>query len=315
MLFEIALVIIGLIILWGSAEILIKALRVISQHLGISDTFIGLTVLSIGTSLPEIGTHIFAAVNKLNGIDATPVAVGANIGSNLFQITIILGIVACYMRIKATKQFLKQDYMVMMASIGAVFFFGIDGEISRWEGIFLVTAYVIYLYHLGKKEHFVRDLKKKPKMDGLMKQWALMLVGLVALMFSAKLVVENAQFLAGAWNVSGSLIGALMIGIGTALPEFITAMVAIRRKSTGMSVGVLVGSNITNPLFALGLGSIISGHTMTPGVIWFDIPVWFVASLIALTVLWNRGKIQKGEAIVLIGFYVVYYYSRIVFVG
>lgn len=316
MLVELGFMLIGLFILWASAEVLIKSLQVIARSIGISDTFLGLTILSIGTSLPEIGTHIYAALDRLQGVDVTEIAVGTNIGSNLFQITIILGVVAFFMNVHAKKKFLKQDYMFMLSSILAVMFFGLDGAITRGEGVILVVAYMLYLYHLGKKEHFVRKAEKKAKKEKkLWLHWLLVPIGLAVLMYSAKIVLDNASLLANAWGVSNSLIGALLLGIGTALPEFVTALIAIKNKSTGMSIGVLVGSNITNPLFALGLGSIIAPHTVGWQALKVDLPIWFFASLIALFFLWHKGKIRRKEAFTLIALYIGYYYARIVFIG
>ena len=123
MINELLLLILGIAVLWGSAELLVRAAQVIAAKLKISETFLGLTILSIGTTLPELGTHIASSIAILNGTDLSGIALGTNIGSNIFQITVILGIVALFMTVHAHKRFLDRDYIVMLVAIALLFVF------------------------------------------------------------------------------------------------------------------------------------------------------------------------------------------------
>jgi cation:H+ antiporter len=315
MIKELSLLIAGIAFLWGSAELLIRALQVIAARLKISDTFIGLTILSIGTTLPEFGTHIASSVAILKGTDLSGIALGTNIGSNIFQITVILGIVALYMTVHAHKKFLDRDYLVMLLAIALLFVFSMSGGIiSRYEGGFLVICYLIYLWRLGRLEHFVEKVEHNHHKKQLALYALAVPVGIALLWFSSNMVVTNAHTLAGLWGVSDSLIGALIIGLGTALPELAAAIIALRRKSEGMSVGVLVGSNITNPMFGAGIGALISTYTVSDKIRLFDLPVWFFVSVVALLFFWRNLKIEKKEASILIILYLLYAYIRIVFI-
>jgi cation:H+ antiporter len=313
---EVIFLIIGLGGLLASAELLIWALQIIAAKLNISKTFLGLTVLSIGTSLPEIGTHIMASVDILRGVEASGIAVGTNIGSNLMQITLILGLVALFTHVYAKRKFLKEDYAVMLGSIILLFFMSLNGYISRLEGFVLVALYIIYLRKLGRLEHFVHKVEsRKNNKKSLAKYYLYTLIGLGLLLFTANIVVNNAVALSRIWGIEESFIGAVIVGFGTALPEFATAITAMRRKMTGMSLGVLVGSNITNPLFALGIGALISGYAVGAHVILFDLPAWFFVSFVALMFFLRKEGISKSEAGIMILLYFVYVLARMKVAG
>lgn len=316
---EVLFLILGMLGLLASAELLIWALQVISARLRISRTFIGLTVLSIGTSFPEIGTHVVSSIDRLRGIETSGIAVGTNVGSNLMQITLILGLVALFTHVYATRKFLKKDYAVMMGSIVLLFVMSLNGYISRIEGFMLAALYILYLRKLGKLEHFVHKIemdRKNRHRKSMLPYYICAIAGLALLLFMANLVVNNAVALSRIWGIEESFIGAVIIGFGTALPEFTTAIAAMRRKMTAMSVGVLVGSNITNPLFALGVGALISGYNTGRHFIFFDIPAWFIVSLIVMFYLMKEKMgITKKEALTMIGLYFAYVLVRMRIAG
>ncbi len=315
MIHQLIILILGIAVLWGSAEIIIRASQVIAAKLRISDTFVGLTLLSIGTTLPELGTHIASSVAILHGKDMSDIALGTNIGSNLFQISVILGIVALYIYVHAHKKFLKTDYMVMLGSIALLFIFSFTGRtITRYEGGILTVLYLVYLWHLGKLEHFVEKVEHDHNKKWLILHSLAIPVGIALLWVSSNKVVDSAHELSLMWGVSDSLIGALIVGFGTALPELAAAIIALRRRSEGMSVGVLVGSNITNPLFGVGIGALISGYTVSSKILFFDLPAWFFVSVIALIFFWTKLRIAKKEAVMLILLYIIYAYVRITYI-
>ncbi|MFC1754208.1 calcium/sodium antiporter [Thermoproteota archaeon] len=305
MLLQLFLVIAGIIGLWFSAELVIKCAQVIADKLKISETFIGLTILSIGTTLPELGTHIVSSIKILQGTDVSGLAVATNIGSNIVQITAILGIVAFFLTIKSDKKFLDKDFIVMLMAILGLFVLGYNGVITRLEGAFLVLCYLLYVWRLASAEHFVEKMSHSPNKKLF---WYFMGIpaGIVVLLASSELAVSNAHFLATAWSVQDTLVGALILGVGTALPELAAAIVAIRRKSEEMSLGVLVGSNITNPLFGVGIGALISTYTISNTILWIDLPAWFFVSVIALLFFWRKMRLERKEAVMLILCYVVY---------
>jgi len=299
MLSEVLLIIVGIVGLWVSSEVLIKSAQAVAAKLKLSETFLGLTLLSIGTTLPEMGTHIVSSIAILRGTDLSGIALSTNIGSNIVQITAILGIVAFFLKIKSDKRFLDSDYIVMLLAIILLFVFGFNGHISRLEGGFLLGLYLIYLWKLGRSEHIVGKVENTHA-RGLWIHALLIPLGFLFLFLSSYLAVHNGEQLATLLNVEDTFIGALLLGLGTALPELAAALVAIKRKSSGMSIGVLVGSNITNPLFGIGLGALISTYTMSHTLLWLDIPFWFFVSVLALLFFWRKMNLEKKEAAMLV---------------
>ncbi len=305
----------GIILLVLSGEVTIRSAQRIASKLGISETFIGLTILSIGTSLAELGTHLVSSFKILHGDNVSGIAVGTNIGSNIVQITAILGIVALFMKIYASKKFLKRDYIVMLGSIVILFLFSLNGILSRVEGLALAGLYIIYLWILGREEQ-VGDKLDNYQSKHLLAYTLALPVGIVGLLLSAAIVVNSAEVISAMYGLKETLIGTLIIGVGTALPELTTSIIAIYRKSVGMAAGVLIGSNITNPLFMMGIGAAISTYTIAHDIIWFDLPFWFAVSLVVLVYLWFEPKgMKKWQALTLIGFYVVYVYVRVKYLG
>jgi len=314
MIKTVVFLLLGLIGVWISAFFIVSASKRIAKSLGVSEAFIGLSLLSIGTSLPEIFTHIMASVNILKGMDSSisNIAVGTNIGSNIIQITLITGLVGLFAVIYSNKEILKRDFVFMLLTIFALFFIFLKGYITRIEGFILFMAYIIYLYVLSKNRK-LDNYKPEDKAGKVSLDILIVLLGLALIIFSANVVVINAKNVSEIFNLTGSFVGTMMIGIATALPELTTSLIAALRKSSSMSLGVLIGSNITNPLFALGIGAMISGYSVDKILTFFDIPFWFFVSLIALFFFSSKMKLNKKEAICLISFYFIYIFLKIKF--
>jgi cation:H+ antiporter len=309
MLTEWIYLILGILGLWCVTELLMKSTGIISDKLKISQSFIGLTILSIGTTLPELGTHIITSINVLKGHDLSGIALGANIGSNICQITLILGVTALFLTIYAKKEFIKRDYSIMLGSIALLFIFSLDNVITRTEGFILAALYLLYIYYLGKVEHFVLKVEKAKKNTRVINHFFLIMLYMALLLLLSDIVVSNMHNIAVGLGMADSMIAALLLGFGTALPEFTIAVAAIRHNMRELSIGVLVGSNITNPLFAVGIGALISTYSVDKAILFFDIPIWFIVSIVPLLFL-IKGRINKIEAISLILLYAVYVYVR-----
>lgn len=307
---------IGLFGLWVGAHMAISGSLKISKQFGISTLFIGLTVISIGTSLPEIFTHLVSSFKILKGIDASGVSVGANIGSNIIQITFILGLIGLLATVKSSKNIQRRDGLVMLGAIALLWLFGLNGHISRLEGVILAVLYLVYMFYLSRGEKSLEEMFEvgnhhkfligKKARHNISVASGTLLAGIVLLLLSAKFVVDGAIFLSDFFGVAQTLVGTMVVGVSTALPELTTALVGIKRGAKNLSLGVLIGSNITNPMLALGLGAAISGYTMAKEIIWFDIPFWFIISTAALLFFNRNHRLEKGEALFLILSYIAY---------
>ena len=320
---EILLFALGIILLWFGAEFVIEATKKLARKFHIPEMAIALTVISVGTSLPEIFTNITSGLKVRQGIDASGIAIGTNIGSDITQITLILGLTALLGTMYATKKTIYRDGGMVLFSIIAFFYVGIDGRISQLEGVVFVAIYLIYLYFISRDAHVNFESIRNGVADNnhnkdvkILVQFFFMAVGIALLIYGAEFVVNNALAIADTFGLAQSFLGVLIIGVGTALPEFSTAIRGILKKSEDISLGTLIGSNVTDPLFSTGLGAMVAGFSFPKDLLFFDIPFWFIASLIALLLIHKKMRIgneDKKEGIILIMLFVIFVILKVRF--
>ncbi len=305
---EAVLVLVSLVMLWLSSDYIVEAARKIARHFGVSELFIGLTVAAVGTSLPEISNAIVSGIGRAQGADTSSYALGNIISANFGQITLILGIVGLVALMRFDKKDLLKSGIVMILAIVALFLTAVDGVIMPWEAAVLIALYLGYLialYFAERPKTFAETREK----TSLPLQFAIVAAGALVLWYFAKLLVSNAVSLAQLTSISPYLIGFLT-GLGTSLPELTVSLRAVLRKAGGLSVGNLIGSNITDPLFSISLGAVIAPLAVEKGVLLFDFPYWFAASLIALFLLVNK-EFHRKKAAVLILIYLLFIYLKV----
>jgi cation:H+ antiporter len=310
--------ILSIVILILSAEFVVRKLIRIAKHFGVSNTFMGLTVLSIGTSLPEIASHLTASFGILtNTLDykiASSTVLGANIGSDVVQQTFVLGAVIFFVgTLTFTKKFLKRSYSLMIGTTLLTLILGWDQHISRLDGAILFGTFIWYMWYLYKHEDI-----KHPKTDPIKHHVALeiflALFGMAILLGSSTIVLNVAEFIVIKTGVGGSLIGVLTLGIASAMPEMFTAIIGVKKGATGISLGTLIGSNITNPLLAIGLGGLISTYFVPKPLIYWDLPMETItAALLLVWLFFHKRKLGRGGAIYLMSLYFIYAIIRIIF--
>ncbi len=311
MLKEFFLIFLGILGLWFGSDHVVAAFQRIAKRVGISELFLGLTIASIGTSLPEIFTNLMAGVSTLEGTNASGIAIGNIIGSNIAQITIILGIVALFSKLFLPEQSMKRDGMMLFLAIVFMFLASFNGIVSRTEAFILVSLYVAYIIFLVYQEKVFTKIVSTPKtrlfFDGI-----IILVGILTVAYSSKLVVSHALVLSDLLEISKTIMG-IFIGLGATLPEFTLALTAVYRGAKTLSLGTLVGSGITNPLFSFGLGAIIAPVAVTASTLFFDFPFWAFATLVALFLLFEDRNLDTYDASILIILYLFFVYLRIGF--
>ncbi|MBT6068262.1 sodium:calcium antiporter [Candidatus Peregrinibacteria bacterium] len=309
---EIVFLLLGLLGLWVGSEYVVKACRSIARRFGISEFLIGLTIVSIGTSLPEIMVTTFSGANG-----ASDVAIGSMIGSCLAQITIILGIAAIIHDVHAQKKAMQVDGPMMLIGIlvfGMLLYSG--GELTRFEGILMIWIYFAYIWFTAHND-VIRENKKKlglhqptgkPFIFGL-SQFAL---GMVILLGSAHFVLENSVTLARNYGLSEAFIGVMIIGVASCLPELSTAVVGMWKKAPSLAIGTLIGSNITDPLLSTGIGSLFNGFQTNMDMLRFDLPFWFLSSCLALFLIHRRSEtLHRGQAIILVVVYLLFVLMKV----
>ena len=312
--------IIAIVILMYAAEKAVRKVLALTRHYGFSATFAGLTIFSIATSFPEIFSHFTASVEILAGtLDyriASATVLGANIGSDVIQQTFVLGLIVLLMGgFVFKREFLFTAYLPMIGTTLMCIILGWDRTYSRLDGLILLGTFIAYMWFLYSRELNDHILKHRAnEKPHVLKDSVITLLCMVAMLISAHYLLSAAQRVVEITGLGGSLIGVLTLGVASASPEFFTAISGLRQKAAGISLGTLIGSNIINPLVAIGGGALMSTYWVPRPLIHWDLPMETItAALLLVYLLFNKGKLGRGGAWYLIGLYVFYLVIRITF--
>lgn len=318
MLADLLVVLGGALAILLVAEVVIRLTLRLARHYGLSGSFVGLTVLSIGTSLLEIMTHIVGSLrilrepetmNTLSGL-----LLGSNIGSDIFQQNFVLPLVGLIGTVTIARRMLATEVGALIAASALLWLACLGGAVTRLEGGLLVLAYLAYLYYLGRVRHDARSRERSSLPRFRAPLLALLITAcFVAMGLLADPVLAAAQRLVAHLPLSASLFGVLVLGICAALPELMTALVSMLKGQRDISAGILIGSNITNPLFGAGLGALISGYTVPAVIMVYDLPVKIATGALLFVFLWRHENLGRREALILLALYIGYALLRAVF--
>lgn len=302
----------GLALLVAGAEALVRGASRLAGSLGIPPLIIGLTVVAFGTSSPELAVSIDSVISGEPGI-----SLGNVLGSNIFNILLVLGVSALILPITVSQKLIRLDVPVMIAVSVFLMLLSIDGELSRLEGTVLLlglAAYLLFLARQGLRVKAATDAAargerpagnsgSRPAIDALM-----IASGLVLLVLGSDWMVRGAVSIAHSLQVSGIVIGLTVVAAGTSLPELVTSVVAAVRGERDIAVGNIVGSNIFNMMGVIGASAILSPASIPvpPSVLGFDMPVMVAAAVACLPIFFTGGRISRPEALLLLGYYVAY---------
>lgn len=307
----------ALALLIKSADVFVEGAKGLAYRAGLPEVVIGLTIVSIGTSLPEILVTSTAAADIPSNPEIGDLAIGGIFGSVLVQITLILGVVVALRGVKVRPSWLKRDGMIMFLSIVLLTLFLITGrEITRIEGFILASLYAIYIYWLlSKRDDILEDElgdaeQVERKLDKTTAAYAFMVtLGLLLALFSAHHLVVVASDLAVQMMIPHAVIGTTVSGIGTSLPELTIALVAARR-SQGVAIGTLIGSNITDPLLSIGLAAMVNPIALTDAsyslTMYLIVPATLLGTAVALLMMRSEYEFKRYEGLILIMIYVVF---------
>ncbi|MFH1404401.1 MAG: calcium/sodium antiporter [Candidatus Altiarchaeota archaeon] len=311
---ELILILLGLVGLSLGSDLAVEAAREIARKLRVSELTIGLTITSIGTSLPEIFTNIMSGLSTRAGVDASGIAVGNIIGSELAQITLLLGITGFIATLTMPMKALRRDGFMLVIALLLMYATAIDGHVTRGEGLILVATYIAYLVYIFTQEKKSSDAEDKMhrREYNITLDTIKVFVGLIIVIYCADVIVGNGVSLATKWGITESIIG-LFVGLGTSMPELSVSIRAVLKKSGELSLGNLIGSNITDPLFSFGIGAVIAGFNVSQTVLKFDFVFWLAATLVALLLLYNHLDLNRKESTVLMIFYILFMYIRLTF--
>ena len=304
--YHIVLFVIGLAALFFGGEWLVKGASRIARTLGINPIVIGLTVVAFGTSAPEFVVCLIAALEG-----SSDIVLGNIIGSNIANIGLILGIAAIISPLAIHLKLIKFEVPIMIILGFVLYALATRLEIGRIGGVVLfgsLLAFAYYSYFRAFKEsHEVKEeyTEALTGNNGMSKQIGFILLGLVALMIGANLVVNSAIVLAKMAGVSELIISITAVAIGTSLPELSTSIVAALKKEHDIIIGNIIGSNIFN-LGILGLVSVIHPITVDKGMLRLELPAMILFSLIILPVMKTGHRISRIEGSLLVFLYAAF---------
>jgi cation:H+ antiporter len=316
-IWTVVFLVLGLVLLVGGAELLVKGASGLAISAGISPLVVGLTVVAFGTSAPELAVSVSAGLNGQGDI-----ALGNVVGSNIANVLLILGVSALVAPLVVSRQLVRVDVPVMIGVSFLLLLLGLDGAVSRLDGVLLIAGIVTYttaMIRIGRRDAAAtaaearaaatasgEEIPEAPK--GWVAQVALVLAGLALLVLGSRWLVNGAVAIATLLGVSQLVIGLTVVAVGTSLPEIATSILATLRGARDLAVGNVIGSNLYNILAILGIAAAVSpeGIPVAPAALAFDIPVMIAVAVACLPVAFNGYMIARWEGALFLSYYLAY---------
>ena len=299
----------GLFLLWIGSESLVKGSSSLALHMGVRPILVGLTVVAMGTSSPELAVSLTAALQ-----DSKSISLGNILGSNIANIGLVLGTCALINPLKIERSTLRNEVPIMVGAILLFSLLSYDGLVSFGDGLILFALFIgflILIANLAKKDRKkAKDLAvaDQPAEKNLLKNILFIILGLAGLVYGAVLIVNSSIGIAKALGVSEAVIAVSMVAVGTSLPELaISAVGSIRGKSE-LAVGNAVGSNIFNTLFVIAIVAMISPIPVNRELFHLDYPAMIIFTLITGPLMLTRFRMSRLEGIFLLLLYFGFIY-------
>lgn len=300
------LLFIGFLLLIKGADIFVEGSSNIAKFFKIPTIIIGLTLVAFGTSAPEAAVSITAAINKSSDLSVSNI-----IGSNIFNLFVVLGITSLFKEVVTEKEVIKKDYSLSLFSsilllVLIVINYFIKGSfiLSRIGGGILLLVLIFYLINLVKSVDSSKKVVEERKFS--IKDVIFIIVGLVGVVLGGNLTVNATTEIARTFGMSERFIGLTIVAMGTSLPELCTSLVALLKGENDIAVGNVIGSNIFNILFILGSASLVNPMLINVESI-IDLSILIIASILLLVFGFNDLKLKKKEGVGMLLFYVVYF--------
>lgn len=301
------LLILGLAGLVLGTELTVGGALTIARRYGLPEFVVGLLVLSVGTDLPELAVAIDAGIRNLLTGEAAGVVVGSAVGSSVAQISFVLGTAGVLTRLTLPRGYVYRHGGMLLGATVLLGLFALDGLVSRVEGAALVVVYVMYVVALLAREQVGDSLEEFGAVGSGAAAWIRLAAGLVVVALASELTVRSVVGMAETFGLQETLIAALVIGLGTSLPELAISVNAVLRKSVSLSVGNIVGSNIFDMLVPIGTAGLIAPLAFDRGVLTFDLPWLFgLTALVLVLFLVRRRGLQRLEGALLLTLYAGY---------
>ena len=295
----------GLVLLIAGAELLVRCAVRMAANLKVRPLLIGLTVVALGSSAPQLTVSLQAALS-----DSTDIAVGSVIGSNIFNILVTLGLSALIIPLRVSRQLVRLDIPLMILASGLVFALALNKQLDRLDGVVLLGGLLIYLALLLRQSrhsghhHNNHDLPRTSWLHNIL----LMLSALALLGLAGHLLLGAAVTVATELGLSERIIGLTIIAVSTSLPELATSLIAALRGQREIAVGNVIGSNVFNLLGVLGLTALVAPAplSVSPNALAFDLPVMLGVAALCLPVFYTGYRVTRAEGLLFLGLYLAY---------
>ena len=299
-------ILLGIVLLFGGGELFVAGSSALALLLGIPQIVIGLTVVSLGTSTPELFVSL---ISTFQGGDA--IAVSNVVGSNIFNVLVVLGLSALVVPLRVKSRLVRRDVPLLLGVSMAVWGMASGGRLTWQAGLALLVGTAINLIwemrtaseYSDEEGDFDEGDRATPAVAA-----AKLAGGLVLLVLGSDVLVKGATAAAIGLGVTETVIGLTIVSAGTSMPELVTSLVAAYRGKADLAIGNVVGSNLLNQLVILGVCGVFSGEGLLvdPVVISRDLPVMVLTTLALLPILWTRGVVTRLEGGILVGLYGLY---------
>ncbi len=294
---------VGFVLLIKGADFFVDGASSIASKLKIPSLVIGLTVVSMGTSAPEAAISITSSI-----AGNADISLGNVIGSNLFNLLMVIGVCAIIFPVASDKDILRRDMPINICITGAFLVMILDGKLGRIDAVVLLVIFVAYLSWLVIGTMKNRD-KNADEPSGKQLSWLLStvfsFVGVAGIVFGGDMVVDNAQIIAKQLGMSDTLIGLTVVALGTSLPELVTSVVAAKKGQSDIALGNAVGSCLFNFLFVLGIAGVIRPMTADPSLK-IDTAILVGVTAIMLIFALTKRKTGRIEGIICVSVYALY---------
>ncbi|MDD6552289.1 MAG: calcium/sodium antiporter [Prevotellaceae bacterium] len=301
MMLDIILFIVGIILVLKGADWLTDGSVAVASRLGVSQIVIGLTIVAMGTSMPEF------CVSLISALKGTPdLAVGNVVGSNIFNALLIVGVAALVAPMTILKSTVKRDIPFAILASAALLVMCLDNHIGRMDALILLILFAIFMtMTLRGARKDAEEPQGETKTLPTGKAVVFILLGLAGLIIGSDLFVDSASNIARSLGVSDAVIGLTIVAGGTSLPELATSVVSARKGNSGIAIGNVLGSNVFNILFILGITGLIQPMAIT-GITMVDLSVMVLSMCLLWLFSFTRYRIERWEGAVLTAAFIGY---------
>lgn len=301
------LLVIGFVFLVKGADFFVEGSSSVAKRFNVPSLIIGLTIVAMGTSLPETAVSVTASL-----VDNNALAVSNAVGSNIFNLMVVIGFCAVMTPVAVDKQTLKRDFPFSVLCAVLLLALGFVGmELGHVDGAILLVLFAVYIIVLvrialkHKNSGVAVEEEGEIKLLSMPRSLIYIVLGGASIAVGGDMVVDSASRIAIDFGMSQTLVGLTIVSIGTSLPELVTSIVAARKNEVDMALGNAIGSNIFNFLMVLGIASAISPIAfITENII--DIIILIVFSIVVWIMAWTKTKLNKGEGLIMLALYIAY---------